>query len=66
MRVIAFTPNDCAEAVVATLMRGVVARLTKDDTVVDKIRPTELDVSDVMGMRALTKPVLGSICLPKM
>ncbi|MEI6104463.1 MAG: hypothetical protein WCP70_11010 [Methanothrix sp.] len=50
MRVVARTPNDRAKAVVSTLVHGVVARFAEDHAVIDRCRPAELHVTDMVGL----------------
>ena len=65
MRVVAFTPDYVPEAVVTTLMRGVVARLAENDAVVHGVRSSELHMSNVMGLRTLAMAVLRASCPAK-
>jgi hypothetical protein len=58
VRVVALTPYYGPEAVVSTFVHRVVTRLAEDDAVVHGVCPSELHVSNVMGLRALAVPVL--------
>ena len=55
MRIVAFVPDDGSEAVVAALVCRVMARPADHDAVVDGIRSSEFNVSDVMRLRPLAK-----------
>lgn len=58
MRIFFSTHHSRPEAIIAPFMRGVVARLTENDTIIDRIRAHGLYVPRMMSLRALTVGVL--------
>ena len=65
VRVIAFLPHYRSETVASAFMGRVVARLTEDDAVVHGVGSSELDVPEMMGLRALAESVFRSPCVTK-
>ncbi len=63
--VIALAPNHSSETIIPALVCGVMARVAKYDAIVHGVRSSQLDVFNVMGVRALAVSVFRSPCLAK-
>lgn len=60
VRIVVPPPHNASEAVVSSLVRGVVARPAKNDAIAYGVRATEFDVADVVGLRRLAILVISS------
>lgn len=65
MDIVARTTDCGTEAKISAFMHGVVACLAKNDAIVYRVGPTELDVSHVVSLGALAVFVLRTSCFAK-